>query len=189
MEYVNNGQLNLTIYWLEIDELTGNEQIEWGFTNLCIDQTYKISSSPTQSPTFPPIIDDCNEYKTRLSDWDISLYNTNRTLFVANGIKYVNFTSIQQQSASHESDWLFAVNTDLYFPNNNTISSDPTWLNVEMNGFWYDKTKSITKTQPIMFSFYFLEFYIYVLFCTLIVSSCKYRALSDGEKVAAVHFS
>ena len=90
-------------------------------------------------------LDECNNYKTRLSDWDL-LYNANLTEFYPFGIHYISFSSIGFQ---YSSDWLLSIETNLYFP---STSTDPIWLNIEMHGF-----SSITNTidgpiRPLMFS-------------------------------------
>ena len=126
-----------------------NDSISWGFANLCINQTHIITNEPTPSPTDPPTmaLSECNKYKTRLSDWDL-LYNVSLTEFYPNGIEYVKFTPIGT-SNQYLSDWLFSVETNLYFP---PISNDPIWLNIEMAGF-NSITGGIDPIQPIMFSF------------------------------------
>ena len=130
-----------------------NDSIQWGFDNLCINQTHVITNEPTPSPTDPPTmsISECNYYKTRLSDWDL-LYNVSLTEFYPAGIEYVKFSPIN--TYNYESDWLFSVDTNLYFP---TISTDPIWLNIEMNGFSSMSRYNpdlIDIIRPIMFSQY-----------------------------------
>lgn len=153
-ETTSQTALDLKIYFFSTNSMinqAANDSIQWGFANLCINQTYIITNEPTPSPTDPPTmaVSECNYYKTRLSDWDL-LYNVTLTEFYVPGIDYVKFTP--NPSANYESDWLFSVDTNLYFPENST---DPIWLNIEMNGFNSmnrDFPDQVDEIRPILFS-------------------------------------
>ena len=147
-ETTSETALDLSIYFYN-PRLLYNHSISWGFDNLCINQTYIITNEPTPTPTNPPtmLLSECNNYKTRLSDWEL-LYDVSLTKFYPNGIKYVEFTSIDGFN-QYWSDWLFAVDTNLYFP---LMSPDPIWLNIEMHGFG-SITNKIDTIRPIMLSY------------------------------------
>ncbi len=59
--------LDLRIYFYN-PSLISNNTIYWGFTDLCINQTYKMSNIPTPSPTDPPtmLLSECNKYNNDL---------------------------------------------------------------------------------------------------------------------------
>ena len=113
---------------------SSDNTIFWGFTNLCINQTHTITDNPTPSPTNPPTVqsNECNHFKTRLSDWNL-LYDAEKTEFEAHGIDYIQFTSIDNKNGINESDWLLAVETNLFFPTASDAISASTTIDLEVN--------------------------------------------------------
>ena len=134
---------------------THRDDYKWGFGNLCINQTHLITKNPTPSPTSPPtmVLEECNHFLTRLSDWDL-LYDPEKTEFVAHGLDYIQFSSIAA------SDWLFAIDTNLFFPTASFLNeTKPIWLDIEMNGFRSITQSSDSVIQPIMFCHLQRSFY------------------------------
>ena len=123
-------------------------EVDWAFSDFCIAQTHVLTHDPTPAPTNPPTMlpDECNRYRTR-------------TAFTANGIDNIQFGSLATASSASESDWLFSVDTLLFFASNAT---ETTWLDIDVN---FNASRNAQRVVQ-----------------TIVV-------LADGDKFSAVHLT
>ena len=114
---------DIIIELLVVTPFGGIDDYYWGFDNLCINQSFLTTSSPTPASTDFDYTD-CPEYLLKLSDYDLLkkyINNSEVDAFVTRRVNGIDRYTFRFNDANKSSEWLLQSSTYTQIQNTSSM--------------------------------------------------------------------